>query len=240
MTQSMQAPDRGGPPLIEAQGITKSYRRGPEEIHALQGVELAVRRGELIALVGPSGSGKTTLLNVLAGWEEPDSGTLLWEEQTIASPRSLRWDEIAIVPQSLGLMEELTLSENIELPVRLGSVSPTDGVVDDLLARLGLETLAHRLPAETSLGEQQRAAVARALIASPKLLMADEPTAHQDALWSRRVLETLTSATGRGTACLVASHHRETVEYCNRVAGIRDGRVRDVEELSSLVLKDEH
>ncbi|MDQ4058580.1 MAG: ATP-binding cassette domain-containing protein [Actinomycetota bacterium] len=240
MNRSMQAPDPGVSPLIEAQGITKSYRRGPEEIHALQGVELALRRGELIALVGPSGSGKTTLLNVLAGWEQPDSGALLWEERVITSARELRWNEMAIVPQGLGLMEELTLAENVELPVRLGTAPGASGRVGELLGRLGLDALAGRLPAETSLGEQQRAAVARALVASPKLLMADEPTAHQDALWSRRVLETLTEATAAGTACLVASHHRETVEYCNRVAGIRDGRVRDVEELSSLVLKEEH
>ncbi|MGH2775999.1 MAG: ABC transporter ATP-binding protein [Actinomycetota bacterium] len=239
MTQIMQAVDRG-PVLIQAKSVTKSYRRGPEEIHALVDVELSVGRGELIALVGPSGSGKTTLLNVLAGWEEPDAGELLWEEQVIPSARALRWNEMAIVPQSLGLMEDLTLRENVELPVRLGTAPGAAARVDELIGRLGLEGIAARLPGETSLGEQQRAAVARALVGSPKLLLADEPTAHQDALWSRRVLETLTEAVASGAACIVASHHRETVEYCNRVAGIRDGQVRDVDELSSLVLKEEH
>ncbi|CAN5581727.1 ATP-binding cassette domain-containing protein [soil metagenome] len=239
MTQTMQAVDRG-PVLIQARSVTKSYRRGPEEIHALVDVELSVGRGELIALVGPSGSGKTTLLNVLAGWEEPDAGELLWEEQVIPSARTLRWNEMAIVPQSLGLMEDLTLWENVELPVRLGTAPGAAARVDELIGRLGLEAIAARLPGETSLGEQQRASVARALVGSPKLLLADEPTAHQDALWSRRVLETLTEAVASGAACIVASHHRETVEYCNRVAGIRDGQVRDVDELSSLVLKEEH
>ena len=239
MTQTMQAVDRG-PALIQARSVTKSYRRGPEEIHALVDVELSVGRAELIALVGPSGSGKTTLLNVLAGWEEPDAGELLWEEQVIPSARDLRWNEMAIVPQSLGLMEDLTLWENVELPVRLGTAPGAAARVGELIGRLGLEAIAARLPGETSLGEQQRAAVARALVGSPKLLLADEPTAHQDALWSRRVLETLTEAVASGAACIVASHHRETVEYCNRVAGIRDGQVRDVDELSSLVLKEEH
>ena len=239
MTQTMQAVDRN-PVLMRARSITKSYRRGPEEIHALVEVELSVGREELIALVGPSGSGKTTLLNVLAGWEEPDGGELLWEEQVIESARALRWNEVAIVPQSLGLMEDLTLWENVELPVRLGTAPGAAERVGELIGRLGLEAIAARLPGETSLGEQQRAAVARALVGSPKLLMADEPTAHQDALWSRRVLETLSEAVASGAACIVASHHRETVEYCNRVAGIRDGQVRDVDELSSLVLKEEH
>ena len=239
MTQTMHAVDRG-PALIQARSVTKSYRRGPEEIHALVDVELSVGRAELIALVGPSGSGKTTLLNVLAGWEEPDAGELLWEEQVIPSARDLRWNEMAIVPQSLGLMEDLTLWENVELPVRLGTAPGAAARVGELIGRLGLEAIAARLPGETSLGEQQRAAVARALVGSPKLLLADEPTAHQDALWSRRVLETLTEAVTSGAACIVASHHRETVEYCNRVAGIRDGQVRDVDELSSLVLKEEH
>ena len=239
MTQTMQAVDRN-PVLMRARSITKSYRRGPEEIRALVEVELSVGREELIALVGPSGSGKTTLLNVLAGWEEPDGGELLWEEQVIESARALRWNEVAIVPQSLGLMEDLTLWENVELPVRLGTAPGAAERVGELIGRLGLEAIAARLPGETSLGEQQRAAVARALVGSPKLLMADEPTAHQDALWSRRVLETLSEAVASGAACIVASHHRETVEYCNRVAGIRDGQVRDVDELSSLVLKEEH
>jgi ABC-type lipoprotein export system ATPase subunit len=239
MTHTMQAVNRG-PVLIRTRSITKSYRRGPEEIHALVDVGLSVARGELIALVGPSGSGKTTLLNVLAGWEEPDAGELLWEEQVIPSARTLRWSELAIVPQSLGLMEDLTLWENVELPVRLGTAPGAAARVDELIGSLGLSAIAARLPGETSLGEQQRAAVARALVGSPKLLLADEPTAHQDALWSRRVLETLTEAVVSGAACIVASHHRETVEYCNRVAGIRDGQVRDVDELSSLVLKEEH
>jgi ABC-type lipoprotein export system ATPase subunit len=239
MTQRLPVAEQSGA-LIRAHSIRKSYRRGPEEIHALQGIELAVWPGQMIALVGPSGSGKTTLLNVLAGWERADSGELLWEEHVVAPARTFVWNEIAIVPQSLGLMEELTLAENIELPARLGTSSGPAGRVDELVVRMGLESIAHRLPDETSLGEQQRAAVARALVAAPKLLMADEPTAHQDALWSRRILEALSGATEAGSACIVASHHRETVEYCDRVVGIRDGQVRDVEELSSLVLKEEH
>jgi putative ABC transport system ATP-binding protein len=227
-------------PVVEARGITKSFRRGSEEIHAVVDVSLAVRPGELVALVGPSGSGKTTLLNLLAGWEDADRGALVWMGSHLTvSPATLGWHEIAIVPQSLGLMDELTLAENVQLPLRLAGESDFS-YADELVSALGLSAIAHRLPDETSLGEQQRTAVARALVAEPRLLMADEPTAHQDALWNRKVLETISSASEAGTAIIVASHHRETVEYCDRVIGIRDGEVRHVEELSRLVLKDEH
>ena len=226
-------------PVIEARGLNKSFRRGSEEIHALVGVELSVQPGELVALVGPSGSGKTTLLNVLAGWEHAESGELYWGGSVLTTPAKLGWREIAIVPQSLGLMDELTLTENVHLPLRL-SGDPDLARADVLIADLGLSSIAGRLPDETSLGEQQRAAVARALVGHPRLLMADEPTAHQDALWNRKVLEAIRSAAAAGSACIVASHHRETVEHCDRVIGIRDGEVRHVEELSTLVLKEEH
>jgi putative ABC transport system ATP-binding protein len=225
--------------VIDARGVNKSFRRGSEEIHALVDVSLSVRPGELVALVGPSGSGKTTLLNILAGWEQPEAGKLTWQGEVLRSPSVLGWEELAIVPQSLGLMDELTLAENIQLPLRLSGASDFSPAAG-LISELGLSAIAHRLPDETSLGEQQRAAVARALVTRPRMLMADEPTAHQDALWNRKVLEAVRTATAAGTACIVASHHRETVEYCDRVIGIRDGEVRQLEELSSLVLKEEH
>lgn len=239
-THDVAAVSRLETPVIDARGVNKSFLRSEaEEIHALVDVSLTVRPGELVALVGPSGSGKTTLLNVLAGWEHAETGELSWRGDILESPSVLGWEELAIVPQSLGLMDELTLAENVQLPIRLAGASDFS-FADELISELGLSPIARRLPDETSLGEQQRTAVARALVARPRLLMADEPTAHQDALWNRKVLEAVRSATARGTACIVASHHRETVEYCDRVIGIRDGEVRHVEELSSLVLKEEH
>jgi ABC-type lipoprotein export system ATPase subunit len=226
-------------PVLEARDISKTFHRGSEDVPALIDISIEVQPGELIALVGPSGSGKTTLLNVLAGWEHADAGSLFWNGEELDHPSTLSWREVAIVPQSLGLMDELTILENIELPLRLGGEENFDRA-HELVANLGLSNLANRLPDETSLGEQQRAAVARALVYGPALVMADEPTAHQDALWNRGVLEALTAGVEAGAACIVASHHRETVEHCDRVLGIRDGQVHHVEELSTLVLKDEH
>jgi ABC-type lipoprotein export system ATPase subunit len=229
------------PPLLEAWDLGKSYRRGPEEIHALVGADLRVEAGEVIALVGPSGSGKTTLLAILAGWETPDRGRMAWRGNVMERPAELGWDDVAIVPQTLGLMEELTVRENIGLPLRLdgGSARAADDRVEALLVEFGLARLADRLPSEGSLGEQQRAALARSLVLSPRLLMADEPTGHQDVVWARDVLRALSSAASDGTACLVATHHKAVASYADRVLAITDGRMAQVDADSVVAEGDE-
>lgn len=217
------------PPVLQTFDLAKSYRRGPEVIHALTGVSLTLPPSELIALVGPSGSGKTTLLNLLCGWEEPDSGRFVWSStQELDSPRDLGWRDIAIVPQALGLLDELTIRENIELPARLAADrSPGDAHEQALIDDLGLSDLADRMPSEASLGEQQRAAIARALALEPRLLLADEPTGHQDALWAQGVMRSLRRACTEGMACAVATHNAEILRYVDRIVHIRDGRLRD-------------
>ena len=139
-----------------------------------------------MALVGPSGSGKTTLLNLLCGWEQPDGGRLSWPSGSgrVDPP----WDEVAVVPQDLGLVEELTVVENVELPLWLaGRLERGLPEAAGLLDRLGLARNGDRLPAEVSLGERQRVALARAMVVGPRLLLADEPTGHQDADWATAV-----------------------------------------------------
>jgi putative ABC transport system ATP-binding protein len=225
------------PPVLQVFELSKSYARGPEKVHALVGASLTIPPGELVALVGPSGSGKTTLLNVLCGWEDPDSGNFVWNgTDEVTSPRDLPWEQIAIVPQSLGLLEELSIEENVQLPPRLkGSMTPEiDARVDTLIGDLGLQELRTRLPAEVSLGEQQRAALARALVTSPSLLLADEPTGHQDSVWARGVMRALRNACSEGTACLVATHNPEVLRYVDRILGIRDGRLGEVPETDAM------
>jgi putative ABC transport system ATP-binding protein len=222
------------PSVLEASGVFKTYRRGPEEVHALAGVDLDIRANQVVALVGPSGSGKTTLLNVLAGWERPDRGEIRWRGRVLDRPEDLPWSQLAIVPQSLGLIDELTVRENVELPLRLRpdraeSLAPW---VERLLAGFGLTHLADRIPPETSLGEQQRTALARALVLAPRLLMADEPTGHQDVMWIRGVLRALRRAAANGITCLVATHHAALVRYADKVLAIRDGQVEAVDPLS--------
>jgi putative ABC transport system ATP-binding protein len=216
--------------VLEASGLSKTFRRGPEQVHALSDASLRIDAGEVVALVGPSGSGKTTLLSVLAGWEVADRGEICWMGEVVADAARLGWGELAIVPQTLGLVEELTVRENVGLPLRLGSRSDGDaGRIGRLLGDLGLADLAGRLPGELSLGEQQRAALARALVTSPRLLMADEPTGHQDVGWTRGVLDVLETASGEGIACLLATHHRAIVRYADRVLSIGDGRLAEVD-----------
>jgi putative ABC transport system ATP-binding protein len=221
------SPNIGAEAILAGEGLTKVYTRGTEHIHALDDVGLALRPGEVAGLVGRSGSGKTTLLNVLAGWERPDRGTLSWlGEGARTDLASLPWGRLAVVPQSFGLMDELTIRENVEYPARLGAVlGARRGRAHTLLGDLGLEHLADRLPFETSIGEQQRAAVARALVLSPQLLLADEPTGHQDAAWSDKVLALMKEAAAGGTCCLVATHNTDAVPYFDVVHTMSNGRL---------------
>ena len=134
------------------------------------------------------------------------------------------WSELAIVPQALGLVEELTVRENASLPLRFPTPhEPAD--VDEVLDRLGLTDLAHRPSTGTSLGEQQRTAIARALVARPHLLVADEPTAHQNAAWARALLGEMRTVCTDGGAVLVATHDRELLGAMDRIVTLHDGRV---------------
>lgn len=215
-------------PMVELRGVTRTFRTAAGAVPALSGVDLAVHGGELVALVGPSGSGKSTLLRLIVGWERPDDGTV-----TVAPEVTGRsgWSGLAVVPQELGLIDELTAAQNVAIAADLAGVSAdgavTDrGLVGDRLAEgFGLVGLLARRPSELSLGEQQRVAVARALVASPRLLVADEPTAHQDAETARVVMARLGEAAAEGAAVLVATHDRRALAVADRVVEISDGRV---------------
>jgi putative ABC transport system ATP-binding protein len=215
-------------PVVRVSGVHKWYRRAAERVHALRGVDLALAPGEIVALVGPSGSGKSTLLNVLCGWERPDEGELVFDGGFSSQDAArLPWGELSIVPQALGLLEDLTVRENVALPARLTRQEAQLGPrLAELLETFGIEHLADRMPYETSLGEQQRAAVARALALSPRLILADEPSSHQDARRAAVVYETLRSATEQGSSVLVATHDEEAFDYIDRILEVREGELR--------------
>ena len=197
--------------------VTKRYRRGRELVTAVDRVTIDLSSGSMIALVGPSGSGKTTLLNLIAGGDDPDGGTI--EGQLGRTD----WSQLAIVPQPLGLLPELTIGENVGLPLRFGASGVAD--VRAVMELLGIGALADRLPEETSLGEQQRAAVARALVTTPVLLIADEPTSHQDEANTDRVTDALAGAASAGSCVLVATHDRRMLDRCDLVLRMIDGAV---------------
>jgi putative ABC transport system ATP-binding protein len=206
--------------VLEAQAVSKSYKR----VTAVDRVSVDVRRGEVGVLMGRSGSGKSTLLTLLAGWQRPDHGHVLWAERQV-DPSTLPWAKLSYVPQRFGLIPELSVRENVELPARLLSRADDAPRVDELLDQFGLTELAARVPAETSIGQQQRTALARALVLRPTVLLADEPTSHQDAGWRDAVWQQLLRAADEGTACLVATHEEYASRYASRLWEIGGGVV---------------
>lgn len=214
--------------LLSAKGLSKTYQRGPERVHALRAVSLRLGRGELVALAGPSGSGKSTLLNVLCGWERADVGTLtLGGELAGADPATLEWSRLALVPQALGLLEDLTIAENILMPARIaGDLDGRAATADELMALFRIDHLARRYPGQVSLGERQRCCVARALVMAPDVVFADEPTAHQDADNTDVLFARMREHAQAGAAFLIATHNPDTWHHCDRVLSMSDGELR--------------
>ena len=217
-----------GPSVLEARSVTKTYRRGPERVRALDDISFDLRTRTLAAVTGRSGSGKTTLLSVLAGWERPDTGDVAWRgSDTAFDVPDLPWSALALLPQKFGLMEELTVRENVEYPARLaGRLGPSAPRIEALMAELAIDELTDRFPDEISVGQQQRVALARALVLEPRVVLADEPTGHQDASSAVRVLTALRAAAVDGSSCLVATHNEEMAAGFDVVLAMANGRLR--------------
>ena len=210
----------GAERLADLRSVTKQW----DASSGLAPVNLTIHRGEIVALQGRSGSGKSTLLALLAGWCQPDAGEIVRGDALAAGGLWRRWQGTAIVPQVLGLAGELSVAENVMLVLRLAGVrrSGQSRMVDELLGRLDLIDHAHRLPRETSLGQQQRVAVARATVSSPVLVLADEPTCHQDAQHGDAVLAELRRMADAGGGVIVASHDEAVAAAADRVVKLDD------------------
>lgn len=206
------------PPLLTLERVSRIHAASPPVV-ALDAFELQVGRGEFVALLGPSGSGKTTVCNIAAGWETPDEGSVRWHVPMGDPPA---WHEVASVPQRLGLIAELSLADNVRLP---GWTADRSAEVEPWLERLGLASLADHLPAEASLGEQQRTALARALAVAPHLAILDEPTSNQDEVHVVSIIEALADAQRDGTAVLAATHDQRLLARADRVVALRAGRI---------------
>src|SRR5919108_1298397 len=204
-----------GPMLLQLEGVVKRYRRGAEEVVALAGVDLAVKAGEAVAVVGPSGSGKSTLLHLAGGLDVPDEGTVRVDGHDVAalSPRDrarMRRTDIGFVFQFFHLVPSLSVAENVELPLLLDRRSGRRARgrrVAELLGRVGMAPRADHLPGELSGGEMQRAAIARALVNEPALVLADEPTGNLDSATGGTVLDLLYGLVGDdGTPPAMVTH----------------------------------
>jgi putative ABC transport system ATP-binding protein len=198
-----------GEPVLRLSGLTKSY--GAASV--LRDVSISVRAGELALVVGRSGSGKSTLLMLAGRWIDADRG--------MVEPATTDWRELAYVPQRFGLLPELTVEENVDLPARM---HPAEAPVD-VFARLAIDELRGRYPAEISIGQQQRVAIARALRLAPKVLLIDEPTSHQDAAHAELVWSAIGAAAAGGSACLVATHELDARHRADRSWQLVDGQL---------------
>ncbi len=219
------------PALVEGIDVVRRYP-GAQGVIAVRGASVTIRPRDFVALMGPSGSGKTTFLGVLAGLDAPDEGEVRWKGQPVPGMsgeerRELRQRGVGVVFQSFGLLPALSAVENVELPLRVNGVDLTEARerAEGWLRRLGLETRMHNRTYELSAGQQQRVAVARALIPEPEIVMADEPIAEVDTENADVILEALWDVIRRDGAVLAATHNPEALRYANRVVLFRDGVV---------------
>jgi putative ABC transport system ATP-binding protein len=212
--------------VVSCEHAARTYGRGATAVVAVYGVTCEVRAGERIALVGPSGSGKSTLLHLMAGIDAPTAGTIRWPGLEPAGPRVP--GAVGIVFQGPSLLPALDVTENVALPLVLAGQGDVEArrAARAALERLGLDDVALRLPDELSGGQAQRAAVARALVASPRLVLADEPTGQLDHDSALLVVDALVHATDDGAAVVVATHDLVVAARLDRQWSMADGRVR--------------
>jgi lipoprotein-releasing system ATP-binding protein len=234
------------PVLLAARGVTKSFAVGGRAIEVLHGVDLELRRGELLGLVGASGAGKSTLLHILGLLDPPSAGRIVledrdaWQLGTLERAR-LRNEKIGFVFQFYHLLPELDAVENVVLPALIGrsgwrwrrTMKELRPRAEETLVRFGLrERLRHR-PSQLSGGEQQRVAIARAMFLDPALVIADEPTGNLDSATGERVLDLLIQEQReRGLALLLVTHDEKVARRCGRVVAMEDGRIREQAALS--------
>jgi putative ABC transport system ATP-binding protein len=220
--------------VLELREVSKVYGTGPVQVNALRGVNLAVRTGELVAVMGPSGSGKSSLLTVAGSLEEPTSGQVLvmGTDLTHLSPNDqarLRRRRIGYVFQDFNLLAGFTALENVTVPLELDGTSAKAARATGMkaLAELGLADRAHHFPDELSGGERQRVAIARAVVGDRTLLLADEPTGALDSVNAEVVMQLMLAICRRGIAGVVVTHDARMASLADRVVSLRDGQVID-------------
>jgi putative ABC transport system ATP-binding protein len=219
---------------LELRGVSKVYGDGPTAVHALRDVDLAVGRGELVAVMGPSGSGKSSLLTIAGSLEEPSEGDVLVGGSALgdlsARQRAqLRRRSIGFVFQDFNLLAGLTAAENVAMPLELDGVGAREARTSALeaLERLGVRARSEHFPDDLSGGERQRVAIARAVVGERHLLLADEPTGALDSVNSEAVMRLLRDACRRGAAGVVVTHEAHLASWADRIVFLRDGRLVD-------------
>jgi len=224
--------------VIEVEGVTKVYRMGETEVHALRGVDLTVAEGEIMSIMGPSGSGKSTLMAILGCLDTPTSGHYRLDGRDVSrlsdgQLATIRGRQIGFVFQTFNLLPRATALENVELPLLYTGASKRRQRAQAALEAVGLGDRARHRPAEMSGGEQQRVAIARALVNEPSIILADEPTGNLDSKTGDEVLEILTTLhRERGLTLVVVSHDPRVAARTERIVHLLDGRVEREERPS--------
>jgi putative ABC transport system ATP-binding protein len=224
--------------VLEARDVHKTYPLGKVEVSALRGVTIEIEQGEFVAILGPSGSGKSTLLHVLGGLDRPDKGSIYIDGINLstlndAKLAEVRLHKIGFVFQFFNLLPRLTALKNVELPLTLADVSEKESVqkATEMLELVGLKDRMHHRPTELSGGEQQRVAVARALINDPKIVLADEPTGNLDTKTGWEIVSLMKRlSTEKNQTFVVVTHDQGVAENANRIIHLKDGVIQGVKK----------
>jgi putative ABC transport system ATP-binding protein len=216
-------------PFITVESLTKAYSMGGSTVKALDGMDLQVEEGEMVAIMGPSGSGKTTLLNMIGGLDSPDKGRVVIKGMEISSLNEsqrvhFRKNNIGFIFQFFNLIPSLTALENVLVPVMFDRDPPFDRGME-LLERMGLEKRMDHVPSKLSGGERQRVAIARALINDPMIILADEPTGNIDSETAREIVSLFRELNDEGKTMLLATHDRIVAGRASSMVKVRDGHV---------------
>lgn len=222
--------------MIEIRNLERRYDRGGSSVRALDGVDLDIARGEFVAIMGPSGSGKSTLLNVLGALDRPDAGVYRLDGTMVSdldddAASELRNRRIGFVFQAFQLLPRLDVLENVLLPMRYARHADPEAAARAraLIERIGLGERIHHTPGQLSGGQMQRAAIARALLMKPALLLADEPTGNLDSASARDVLALFDELHRGGQTIVLVTHDPEVAGRAGRTVHLRDGRVERIE-----------
>jgi len=226
--------------VIRVETLHKYYDLGETRVHALRGIDVAIRQGEFVAIMGASGSGKSTFMNILGCLDRPSSGRYLLEGIDVSQHdkkalASIRNQKLGFVFQGFNLLARTTALENVELPTLYTKMNKLERGkrAADALALVGLAQRSHHFPSQMSGGQQQRVAIARALVNRPSILLADEPTGNLDSRTSVEIMDIFQSLNDRGLTIVLVTHEHDIAQFAKRVLVFKDGRIRKDEAVTS-------
>lgn len=217
--------------ILRVENLSKIYGKGNQQVKALDGVSFSVAKGQFVSIIGPSGSGKSTLLHILGGVDRPTGGKVFLNGQDVYARNDeqlaiFRRRQVGLIYQFYNLIPELDVEENISLPLLMDGRKPDPKALEEMIHNLGLEERRHNLPNQLSGGQEQRVSIGRALLTSPALVLADEPTGNLDSTRSQEIVTLLRESNRRFQQTLIVITHDENIALqANRMLSVEDGRI---------------